>query len=445
MPILYKKAKQAVDKQYDQLISEGYTPVLNADKETYSWVNKTTGTKYYGTDPTGGIDASAGVGDVFKRNRRQRRLMSEKAGAVAKENDLRGNVSVNTGASSSTGQSQQTQQPASDPKYDELLKRITELEGKIVDKPPVTTVSGDDESKGDGKVNVPGHGRMTQEEADKLKQSLPTVQSKPAAIPAYSMNVGFYDENNVDYTHPYMYVEERQQQVASRQLKAPLNTVGFTAYPNEIEALAQHMGAPFTSSMVPDTKVAVLANKNLLSLKRTLQRDGKNYILVHNPNFQAGLFSQEDMDRAGVKSSNLTNDFDDVVLDGKHYYGLKPDSKLYKMGKFMKGLGVAEDVAGVIASLWIGGSTKGEIGKGAKGLVKKIPSLWKSGKTIATVAKGAETAGQAAAEVAPTVAAASTEIPLVTNLPAVRKFIAGPMGTIPGFKDGGKITFNFTK
>jgi hypothetical protein len=79
---LYRKAKNEVDEEYDQIKALGFKPKRNEDGKTYSWVND-KGEIYTGSlNPTPGMDAESGWGKRhFTREARQNRLMSEKVSA----------------------------------------------------------------------------------------------------------------------------------------------------------------------------------------------------------------------------------------------------------------------------------------------------------------------------------------------------------------------------
>jgi hypothetical protein len=74
-----KKVKREVDKDFDALVARGYTPVENADKTSYKWVDK-AGNEYKGnyTRTSGGMSVDEGPVGLLSPDRRFRRAMSQK-------------------------------------------------------------------------------------------------------------------------------------------------------------------------------------------------------------------------------------------------------------------------------------------------------------------------------------------------------------------------------
>lgn len=306
MPILYKNAKKAVNKQYDEMIANGYVPTLNADKETYSWVNKNSGAKYYGTDPIGGIDAEAGVGDILKRNRRQRRLMSEKAGAVARENAQK--ISVQTAADSKSS------------KELELEKRIKLLEEAQSTK---GTTKPTDATATDATATVESPTAPTESEPKIVHipgaiELMPQPGSSTTDVNAgkirNSIDVGYYT-GTYDPTVPYVYVEDKD--LAEVRYRAGLlGRVGnFVNSVTQQSAEAKHRGS--VDSMLGLETGATLRHK--------ITENGKSYTLMPNPDFKSKIYKVEDLDYIKSLYGKDVNILE-TEIDGKKYLRVNPNT-----------------------------------------------------------------------------------------------------------------------
>lgn len=79
----YRTAKKDVDAHFDALTKAGWTPQVDPDGKTYSWVNGKGETLRSGGDENLGVSAGAGwAGKNLKREARQDRLMRDKVSAL---------------------------------------------------------------------------------------------------------------------------------------------------------------------------------------------------------------------------------------------------------------------------------------------------------------------------------------------------------------------------
>jgi hypothetical protein len=444
---LYRKAKQEVDEEYDQISKLGFKPVANADGKTYSWVND-KGQIYRGKlNPTPGIDADSGfLKRHLTREARQDRLMSEKVTAGLYKD---GPAPAPAAGGPVAGTTNTTTTTPEKKKEDETPAQRTkeEVEAAAKDMPQqikYPKVGWDSPDMASRDIKLPGL----------QKSNIATQQSGPREY------TSVLDLEHPDPRFPYVYAtEEQAKQIHPSRLGRvwgkPWSGKSQSDVYNWRQSIVNTpLGLEQVTPKIPDEIVDSVTGKKLQLINNPFFDSGTYDPLNSSEGSQAYEHSQRGI--FGNRDVNIKNYGGTPVLDenGQPTYATNPTTgtkgrQIYKGGKdyikveqsmsdkvanalaILQGLitpaGTTYLVPGTGAAIEGGAAGTKAITAGQKAIegVKEAPKALKAAEAATEGAKAAKGAsqGQAAIESAPV----RLELPAWRgSRPAVNELAPGP-------------------
>jgi hypothetical protein len=401
MALSYKKDVREVDKEFQQLIDAGWTPVENPDGKTYSWVKGNE--VYRGKDnPTPGIDADAGALDWFRRGRRQRRLMSEKVTAMlpltreAKKADDSGKNNNNNNNNNQQGGGPGDGLP----------------DGEGGGAGGFTFVMPDTRGLVPAGTIDPDKYQLLPFEGTTPEVQLPEVPLEEDEVPTFN-------PDRIDMESPYVYATP--EQIRSLSVFGGGKFGGRTGAELLKGRTSKEIQAEKMFGTRPpfDIGIGIAGGDNTNYPRKIVDVDGKERILIRNPHYKHGAFDTQEealgysmIPGPGVLPTNMGVQQRNVepvkTADGRTYYRIQyPLNE--KVGQ------VLAPGAVMLAETFAGGKIAGWAGKKAKG-------MWRGANRLISKVKGTKPATQAAGKaaekvvekVAPT--AATEAAPVATNV-----------------------------